>query len=122
MTKEELIKFLDGFKIHTKIMNKEIYDIKLFSGIKPSGYCVPRILDYLNHPPYSENEPNNQIQLSWFVEIWINELCVWRKEHAFNSDEEPTDKYEQELIDRIVEEMLMHGLFESWNVIKKLHK
>lgn len=120
MTKEELIKFLDGFKLHMNISNHEIDDIKLFSGVKPSGYHAPNILNYLDHPPYSQKNPT--LRYSWFVEIWINELCVWRQEYAFNADEEPTDKYEQLLINRIVDEMMLHGLHSSWTFLLKYHK
>ena len=115
--KQQLIDYLDAFKSLINVNfkgEKKIETIELFSGIKPASYYVPNILEYLNHPPYSNR--GEKTELAWFVEIWIDNVCIWRKSRI-NEMGDNLQQYEDELIKEIMREIVMHGLNSSWNFI-----
>jgi hypothetical protein len=118
--KEKLINYLESFKniVNTfHVGDKKINNIELFSGVKPTMYHVPIVFDYLNHPPYSNR--GGYVGMSWFVEIWIDGLCIWRKEKSGDGD---LNKYEDELIENTLEEIVFCGLNSSWESIINIHK
>ncbi len=122
--KDLLKKYCDKFEKHLEInkklgrieFNKES-KVELFSGLKPASYHVSSILDYIKHPPYSK-EPNKPNPLAWFVEIWIDGVCVWRK-FKLNETGENLHQYEDELINQVMIEIFFIGMFNSWDFIKK---
>jgi len=120
--KQQLINYLDAFKSIVNISSKnerKINSIKLFSGIKPTLYYVSNALEYLNHPPYS-NE-GEKVEVAWFVEIWIDNVCIWRKSRL-NKTGENLQQYEDELIREMIQEIVMYGLSSSWDIIIEREK
>ena len=115
------MEYLDSFKnrvnIHSNAKEK-ITNIELFSGIKAASYYVPNIMDYLNYPPYS-NRGSAISQPAWFVEIWIDHLCVWRKS-KLNETGENLQQYEDELLKETLKGIVLSGLHSSWRTIKDL--
>lgn len=108
LTKKEILnEFLQSYFIMEKV-GGTTHKIDLFNGIKPASYCVPRILDYLDNPPYSK-ETEKQLKLEWFVEIWIDDVCIWRKS-AGNEFSENLEQFEEPLIDQIILEITAYGL------------
>lgn len=115
MNKEILTNILDKYK-ELQSINGTPKDIFLFSGLKPASYHVPNILGYLNHPPYSDR--GESLEFAWFVEIWINDICIWRKSRM-NSTGENLQQYEEELCIQILEEMSFYGLYSCYIDTKK---
>lgn len=115
--KQQLIDYLNSFKSLINVNfkgEKKITNIELFSGIKPASYYIPNILGYLNHPPYSNR--SEMVEIAWFVEIWIDNVCIWRKSRL-NETGENLQQYEDELIKETIREIVMYGLNSSWNMI-----
>lgn len=115
--KELLNIYLESFKSLININfkgEKEIKEIKLFSGIKLSSYYVPEILTYLEYPPYSDKR--RTVELSWFVEIWIDGICIWRKSRS-NEETNNLQMYEDELIEEMIRDIVICGLHSSWMAI-----
>ena len=59
------------------------------------------------------------IQYAWFIEIFINRLCVYRK-YCLVKAQKNLKKYEDELIDEMFREIFFSGLINSWRIIKGL--
>lgn len=116
INKVQLEEYLQEFKnlVNTNKIGT-IKEIELFSGIKPADYYVPQILDYLDNPPYKD-EPRS-IELAWFVEIFIDHMCIWRKS-MLNKTGENLQQYEEPLLKEIFKEIIFYGLDSSWNMIK----
>ena len=123
---KELLKLCERFKFHMNIGIKEddpnyIKDVRIFSGIKQAGYNIPMILDYLNYPPYSNR--GSMIEMAWYVEIFINGICIWRKFHVGNPNKkEDLKRVEAELCEKIINEIQLYGLFHSRKRIMDMNK
>jgi hypothetical protein len=107
---EVLKNYLDYFEHQYNINKKGDDKIKvvLFFGEKPSGYCVPQIMAYRNHPPYTEKEP--EVEMANYLEIFIDGLCIWRRTWKGDADDMN--------IREMTHEIFMHGMMHSWDIIK----
>lgn len=112
--KKQLIDLIED----CKNIHGDINTVELTSGIKDSDHFVPNILNYLNYPPYSERGEVGKS--AWFVEIWINNKCIWRKHEII--EENPKGIYEEELCKKILREIMIYGLLASRDVIEKKEK
>ena len=91
----------------------EFKDYKITSGIKPTGYEVPNIFEYRNHPPYSKE--SKKIEYSWYFEVFINGVCIWRKSIGIKEGdtEEQLEQYEKKLAKDTLIDMMVYGLSGS---------
>lgn len=121
--KQQLANSLESFKNHNNMLgNSKIDKIELFSGIKSSSYFLPDIfIGRTTSPEAIQAHVDSRKQLSWFVEIWIDKICVWRKS-ATNSSGEDLQQFENQLIDQIMMEIFLTGINSSWNSIKKMEE
>lgn len=126
MTKEELQNLLDYFKMVNNQGNNIINPIEkleLFSGEKPSGYYAPNMFIGSNSNPESMHlHEKLRMTPAWFVEIWVDGICVFRESRMSNRGEDP-QKFEQGLIDNVVKGIFVYGLFTAWqDTIKRYEK
>ena len=105
---EQLKAYVNDFK--HMLMSDEIKSVEVFSGIKPSSYYVPDILGYLGSLPPKP---------SWFIEVYINGRCIWRKDKS-NDNNENLSQYEDELAESIIREMVVYGVNSQWLRVKNL--
>jgi len=117
ITKRELQIYLDIFADRVEIDTKRPCKAYLYSGLKPVGYAVPMVLDYLNHPPYREESVHLADSLAWHVEIWINDLCVFRR--FGESPDGDHSKAEPRLLQEVFDEIIVSGLLNSWKLVEK---
>ncbi len=99
----------------TKDGDNHIDSIELFSGIKYSGYQLPQIWLGTGIPQDKAPTP------AWHVEIWINRICVFR-DSAASIDNANLQKFEKELLEKLMISVFMHGISSSYNFIKNLKK
>lgn len=86
--------------------------VTLFSGMRNADYFYCSMIAYLADNQY-------HVRLAWFVEIWIDDLCVWRKIARGNKKGESLKKHEDRLFEELLKDIIMHGLYCSWENIKK---
>jgi len=113
-TKQQLLYYLESYKDRMNMYDSDknkIDKIELFSGVKPASYYFPDLLEYLHYTPLFEKGVKRQ--MAWFVEIWINDVCVWRKS-KMNETGEGLQQFEEELIADLMSEIVMVGLNSSW--------
>jgi len=125
MNKEQLEKHLNYFKELYNLAKRgnPINDIKLFSGIKPSSYFVPNLFVSRNTTEETiKRHEEIRNAPSWFVEIWIDGLCIWRKSSLVECDISVAGVLEQGLIDAIADEIFCYGINSSWSLIKERHE
>jgi hypothetical protein len=118
MYKELIEETLGHFKFNYNFKREKdpIKEITLFSGIKLASYHAPNILGYFNYPPYSNR--GEEIYLAWFVEIWIDNICIWRKSNM-NETGENLQQYENILLEQLTKEILLYGISNCFIDTKK---
>jgi hypothetical protein len=98
--------------IHKNDPDKQIHTIELFSGIKPSGYYAPQIWIGTGIPQDITPSP------AWFVEIWINNTCVFRESASSAPDATNLQGSENELLERTMAQVFFHGIDSAYKFIK----
>ena len=99
---------------------KMITDIKLFSGIKPvSAWGI----DYSDAKgPLKITE---DVQIGWFVEIWINRECIFRQTYITaggHKDVQLLSNFEEPLLKAIIDEIAFMGLSKAHQIIDERDK
>jgi hypothetical protein len=119
--KDILEKQLEMFKEMHNISNATapINTVTLFSGLKPSNYFVPNI--FIGRDSSSEafkRHEEMRNKLAWFVEIWVDDLCVWRKSAIGASNDDLQKEYETKLLEEIMLEIFFYGINAAWRQTK----
>lgn len=92
----------------------QIRSIKLTSEMKPDNYFIPQIW-------IGAGLPNDESIPAWFVEIWINDLCVFRESKVANHGQDTNWKIiEESCLDRLLQNILSHGLTAAYKVSKEI--
>lgn len=110
--KELLEKQLAQFKQVYNMGNKEnrIEKIEVFSGVKASSYFVPDMFIGSDSSPEAlKAHEDMRSKPAWFVEVFIDGLCVCRKK-KMNANNENLQQYENELIEAILLETFFYGM------------
>jgi hypothetical protein len=115
-TRDILQEYIDMYADLIK-MNKDEVKVVLFSGVKPSSYYVPQPMAYRDHPPYRDSQLDSA-DLSWFVEIWVDGICVWRKSMCG----EDLKQYEEQLMEETIRDIMIYGLSTSYIDTKERRK
>ena len=89
-------------------MENENYKIELFSGKKPYNYFLPQTIPV-------------QIRPTWFVEIFINNICVWR-EFKIMKDDSNYKEIEEELSKRIFFSITAIGFLQNYKITNELRR
>ena len=110
----ELCKNLQEELIERKETNKE-RTVVFFSGFKPYNYVLPHI-----HIGTTKSLPN-EIEMAWFVEIWLDEICIFRQSYIPRESED-IDIVEQMLITRVFRDIFTYGIMSSKEFINKMNK
>jgi len=86
--------------------------VEFFSGMKPSDYFLPMM-----HIGTTKTIPVNGVN-AWFVEIFIDNKCVFR-ESAIPNNTESLEIIEQHLIQRVLRNIFTFGLMTTKDYIDK---
>lgn len=107
MTKKDLLLELCSVlenRLNERLDGTGIHKVNLFSGTKQTSYHVP---------PVAFKSPKT---FSWFVEIWVDEICVFR-EHGF-----PAEGTEERLINKVLENVFVYGAWTSYKFLEDLNQ
>lgn len=115
--KEELIRLLNRYEdiLNIRGGSESVKETFLFSGIKPSSYYLPSIM------MGSGNKLYDDIRYSWFVEIWIDGLCIYRQSMT-NIEQEDLQQYEDVLLKRTMNDIFMFGLSSCLQYTKEMNE
>lgn len=94
--------------------NKEGEGWEVFSGVKPSGYYVPMMV-FSTKEALKDKGP----EMAWFVEIWMERICIFRTSSLPYGDKKLED-LEEEALDKVIRDVCMYGLGSAWKFLKDL--
>lgn len=111
MKKELMIELCSNLEKDLNLREgKEIHKVKFESGLKPYGYFRPSI-----HVGTTKTLPN-EIEMAWFVEIWVDGECIFR-ECISPHETESLEIIESVLIERILRNIFTFGVMSSKDFI-----
>ena len=85
---------------------KQTHKVRLQSKLKPKNYFIPTM-----HIGTTKTLPN-KIKMAWFVEIWIDEKCIFRESHSLR-ETESNEIVEVFLMKKILRHIFKFGVMSS---------
>jgi len=114
---------IETYLQHYKRIKK--YDkVELFSGIKHTFYNTPNIYVGSDSSEAVEEMSWRSNHLSWFVEIWVNDRCIWRKFMGNKHYKKfgNLKRFEKPLLEKFIEDSIVYGLSYMEKIIEEHDK
>ncbi len=118
MSRNKLQYYLERFKDLNNINNRDspIKNITISSGLVLDTCIIGNMFEYRHYKPYVKTKPTDNV--SYIVDVYIDDLLIWRKSKPFNTTKDSKIYIEDNLTNYILDEMIYHGISSSWKLIK----